>query len=96
MIRRFEDISAIGALPLEDRAGIVQRMGEHVYLSLAPLDHMTIKPDPSVAIVECLSGHGVFLSPRNESVWFLGDWGYMNWVDFRQYASKKAELCQYC
>src|SRR5277367_6312318 len=53
---------AIRALPLEDRACIVQRMGQDVHFGFAPLDHLTIEPDPSVAIVKCLGGHGAFLS----------------------------------
>jgi len=45
-----------------------------VHLSLAPLDHMTIKPDPSVAIVKCLSGHGAFLSVETSrfGFWAIG------------------------
>src|SRR5580658_6454671 len=61
-------MAAIGAFALENRACIVQRVGEHVHFGLAPVDHLAVEPDPSVPIVECLSGHGAFLP--DETSWF--------------------------
>jgi len=53
---------AIGTLALENCTGIMERVGQHVHFGVAPLDHPTVEPDPSVAIVKCLRGHGAFLS----------------------------------
>src|SRR5579871_5275719 len=53
---------AICPLALEDRACVVQPVGQDMDFGLAPLDHLTVEPDPSVAIVKCLRGHLAFLS----------------------------------
>ena len=61
MGRRFEDAPAIGALPFENGARIVQRVGQNVHLGVAPVDHMAIHPDPAITVVKSLGGHGGFL-----------------------------------
>src|SRR6202522_4623878 len=58
MRRRFKDAPAIGALPFENGARIVQRMGQNVDLGVAPVDHMAIHPDPAITVVKSLGGHG--------------------------------------
>ena len=62
MGRRFENAPAIGAFPFENRARIVQRVGQNVHLGVAPVDQMAIHPDPAITIVESFGGHGDFLS----------------------------------
>jgi hypothetical protein len=32
-------------------------------LGVAPFDHPTIQPDPSIAIIKIRGGHGAFLCP---------------------------------
>ncbi len=74
VLARFEDSSAISALALEDRTRVMQPVSEHVDLGVAPFDHSTVQPNPSVAIVKSRAGHGAFLSRGNELVWFLRVW----------------------
>ena len=61
MVGGFENMPAIGALAFEDRARIVQPVGQNMHLGVAPLNHMAIHPDPAITIVESLGGHGGFL-----------------------------------
>ena len=93
MGRRFEDAPAIGALPFENGARIVQRMGQDVNLGVAPVDHMAIHPDPAITVVKSLGGHGGFLC-CSEPVGILGEWSYMDCVASGHYDTKRAELCQ--
>ena len=52
MLGRLEDLAAIGALALEDGAGVMQRVGQNMRLGVAPGDELAVVPDPAVAIVE--------------------------------------------
>jgi hypothetical protein len=52
----------------------MQRMGEHMQLGVAPFDHSAVQPNPSIAIVKMQTGHGAFLFPVNELVWFSRVW----------------------
>jgi len=40
----------VGAYPLEDRHAVVQRVGQHVQFRVAPIDHLAVEPDQSVAV----------------------------------------------
>ena len=55
----LEDLAAVGPLALEDRAGIVQRVRQHVDLGLAPRHEGAVHPDHPVPVVVCAS-HGSF------------------------------------
>ena len=54
----LEDDAAISALAFEHRRGVVEGMRQHMNLGFAMRDEFAIHPDPAVAIVEGLSGHG--------------------------------------
>ena len=51
MLDGFKDLAAIGPFALEDRRAIVQAVGQQVYVRRAPVHHLAIHPDLSVAIV---------------------------------------------
>ena len=46
-------LGLIGAHTFEHAHAVVQRMGEHVHLGIAPGHHFAIKPDQTIAV-----GHG--------------------------------------
>src|SRR3984957_11408976 len=71
MRRRFEDPPAIGALPLENRTRIMERVRQDVHLGVPPVDHAAIHPDPAITIVKGLGGHGVFPLFRASGFGFL-------------------------
>jgi hypothetical protein len=47
-----EDVSAIDSLAFEHTTRIMESVGEHVELGIAPGDKAAIVPDEAVAIVE--------------------------------------------
>ena len=51
MFGQLENLALVGALALEDRAGIVQRMGQDVDFGIPPLHHMAVHPNHAVTIV---------------------------------------------
>ena len=53
----LEDDAAIGALALEDGAGIVQAVREHVERGVRPRHERAVHPDDAGAIVERLGSH---------------------------------------
>ncbi len=58
MFGQLEDFAAVGALALEHRTAVVQRVREHVNIGLAPRHELAVEPDLSVAIVKgCGLGH---------------------------------------
>ena len=58
VLGRLENLAAIGALALEHRARVVERVGQHMNLRVPPVHHFAVEPDPAVAIVEIRSRHG--------------------------------------
>ncbi len=64
MLGRLEDRAAIGALAFENRAAVMQGVGEDMNLGVAPGRQLAVEPNPSVSIVECLARHGVLLGLR--------------------------------
>jgi hypothetical protein len=46
------DAAVIDALPFEHAGGIVQPMGQHVGLRVAPRHELAVEPDEAVAVVE--------------------------------------------
>ncbi len=81
VLGRLENAAAVGALAFENRARIMQRVGQHVDLGVAPFDHPAVQPDPSVTIVEIRRGHRAFLRSGHKLVWFLVFWVYMQGVE---------------
>src|SRR5690606_18896341 len=57
VLAQLEHLTAIGALPLEYAAGIVQPVGEDVELGILPGDHLPIVPDPSLSLIHWHGGH---------------------------------------
>src|ERR1700746_1917167 len=58
MFRALENFAAIGALPLEHGAGVMQTMGQHMQRGLAPRHELAVVPDhPLEAVIRFLS-HG--------------------------------------
>ena len=51
VLRQLEDLAAVGPLPLEHRAGVVQPVAQHVQLGLAPGHELAVEPDEPVAVV---------------------------------------------
>ncbi len=51
MFGGFEDLAVVAAFAFEDRAGIVQRMGQDMDIGIAPIHQFAIHPDEPVAIV---------------------------------------------
>ena len=47
----LEDLAAVGPLPLEHRAGVVQPVAQHVQVGLAPGHQLAVEPDEAVAVV---------------------------------------------
>jgi hypothetical protein len=62
--RLLKIVPAIGALALEDRARIVQRVGEHVHLSPRARARSAVHPDDAVPIVVGSCRHGSLPQPR--------------------------------
>ena len=60
MLSQLEDLAIVGALPLEHRRGIMQRVGQDMDLGVAPRHQLAVEPDPAVAVVE---GALVLLQP---------------------------------
>ena len=54
---QLEDFTAIHTLTLEHRRAVVKAMGQNVRFRLPPGNEFSIKPDPSVTIVERNEGH---------------------------------------
>ena len=52
MLGQLEDLAAIYPFAFEDAAAIVQAMGQHVDLGVAPLNHLAIEPDHAIAIMK--------------------------------------------
>jgi hypothetical protein len=52
MFPQLEDLAIVSTLTLEHAACIVKRVGEHMDPCIAPGHHLTVEPDPAVAIVE--------------------------------------------
>src|SRR5262249_6398122 len=52
VLRKLEDLAGVCALALEYRTAVVQRVGEHVDVGLAPRDELAVEPYKPVAIVE--------------------------------------------
>jgi len=48
-----EDFAVVRALALEHRRRVVKRVGQNMDTSIAPRDHLTVEPDPAVAVVKC-------------------------------------------
>ena len=48
----LEDLAVVGALAFKHRGAIVQAMGEHMHLGIAPGDDFAVEPDHAVAVVE--------------------------------------------
>src|SRR5688572_20572576 len=57
MLGELEDLAAIDALALEDGACIMQGMGEHMHLGVAPGDQLAVQPDKALALVVGLGCH---------------------------------------
>src|SRR6056297_464752 len=64
MFAAFENLAVIGALAFEDGAGIMQRVGQDMYIRLAPVHEFPIHPDRTIAII--IAGHS--LSPFDASL----------------------------
>ena len=65
MVAELEDGAVIGALAFENRARVVQRVGQHMDVGVAPRHHLAIKPDEPIAIVKIrLLGHSSPFSRR--------------------------------
>src|SRR3546814_15727209 len=47
----LKNVAAIGALSLEDGRGVVERVGQHMDVGLAPGHQLAVEPDPPVAVV---------------------------------------------
>src|SRR5215468_7935999 len=55
MFRALENFAAIGALPLEHGAGVMQTMGQHMQRGLAPRHELAVIPDhPLKAVIRFL------------------------------------------
>jgi hypothetical protein len=52
MLAEPEHLAGISALPLEDRRGVMEGVGEHVDVGLAPRHQAPVQPDEAVAVVE--------------------------------------------
>src|SRR5262245_16594538 len=58
MFRALVNFAAIGALPLEHGAGVMQTMGQHMQRGLAPRHELAVVPDhPLEAVIRFLC-HG--------------------------------------
>jgi hypothetical protein len=64
MVRGFEDMPAVSALPFENCARVMQRMGENMDVGFTPRDDVAIHPDPAITVVKGLAGHGFLSSKR--------------------------------
>jgi len=73
MLTRLEDRAAVGALAFEHSACVMERVRQDVDLRLAPGDHFAVQPDPSVAVVKGLGGHGFPL--QNARLFGFGPFG---------------------
>ena len=51
VLGQLEDLAAVGPLPLEHRAGVVQPMAQHVQVGLAPGHELAVEPDEPIAVV---------------------------------------------
>ena len=52
MLGQLEDLATINPFALENAAGIVQSMGQHMHLSVSPGQQFTIEPDHAIAIMK--------------------------------------------
>src|SRR6185369_12839871 len=51
VLRQLEDLAAVGPLPLEHGAGVVQPVAQHMQVGLTPGHELAVEPDESVAVV---------------------------------------------
>ena len=58
VLGQLENLAAIGAFALEDGAGIVQAMGQHMDLGVGPFDELAVHPDEAVQLIEGNGCHG--------------------------------------
>src|SRR5581483_438798 len=62
VLGELENLTAVGPLSLEHRAGVVQAMAQHVQIGLAPGHELAVVPDEAIAVViGDQVGHGVCL-----------------------------------
>ena len=52
MLAKLEDLAVIRALPLEDAARIMERVGEDMDARIPPRNHLSVEPNPAVAVVK--------------------------------------------
>ncbi len=52
MLGELENLAVIGALALENRAGVMQSVRQHVDFGVAPGNQSAVHPDEPVAIVK--------------------------------------------
>src|SRR5690606_12620721 len=51
VLGELEDLAAVGALALEHRAAVVERVAQNMDIRLAPRNELAVHPDETVAIV---------------------------------------------
>src|SRR3546814_1703355 len=51
VLGQLKNVAAIGALSLEDGRGVVERVGQHMDVGLAPGHQLAVEPDQPVAVV---------------------------------------------
>jgi hypothetical protein len=84
MLGRFEDLAAVGALALEDGAGVVKRVGQNMRLGVAPEDELAVAPDPAVLLG--LAGQILILRRR----------GLNNPTSLAAFPTRSRAICQHC
>ena len=58
MFGELEDFAFVDSFPFEDRASIVQRVGQDVDLRVTPWHEASVEPNNTVTIIEWNKGHG--------------------------------------
>jgi hypothetical protein len=84
MLSRFEDLAGVGALALEDGAGVVKRVGQNMRLGVAPEDELAVAPDPAVLLG--LAGQILILRRR----------GLNNPTSLAAFPTRSRAICQHC
>ena len=77
MIFEAEYGAAVDTLAFEHATRIMQPVGQHMQLGVAPGNEAAVIPDEAVAVVEGKHGHGLFLVPKQ------GSRGTFGWVEDR-------------
>ena len=57
MFTQLEDMTAVNPFPLEHTTAIVETVGQHMGLGVAPRHHFAVEPDHAVAVIEGKQGH---------------------------------------